>query len=219
MRRQHLQANSHRRSSPRRLVLLPIFLLIWITATPAQPPRIGDWVSLSEWTPVQFVAGKLNGDDLDDVAVVLERQQDSREDAQLKRGSLALIILFSTESGRWRRGPMVPGMLPCTVCSDRLGGGQESALFDLSISAGGILEIAWVHKRAGTKAVRLYIGWDDAYQGLGLLADDVALIRPVTLGRTRVKRDYRAGMMWIDGKPRSMPPRFIPIEDVSAEQY
>lgn len=208
-----------RSPSLRLRLLLPLCLLAWSASTPAQPPRIDDWVPRDWWTPVQFVTGGLNGDDFDDIAVVLERQRDAPEDPRFERGSLALMILFGTEAGRWRLGPMVPGMLPCTVCSDRLSGGQESALYDLSISDDGVLEIGWVQKGAGMKAVRLFIGWDNAYQGVGLLADDVALIRPAPHGRTRVKRDYRAGMLWIDGEPRSMPPRFIPIEDVSAEQY
>ena len=209
------------------LLLLTVHLLAWPAATPAQPPiategappRINDWVPLEWWSPVQSVNGTLNDDAFDDIAVVLERKQDAPEEKRFGRGSLALMILYGDEAGGWRRGPMVPGMLPCTLCSDRLGLGQESALFDLSISADGILEIAWVHQREGMKAVRLFIGWDNAYQGLGLLADDVTLIRPVSGGRSRVRRDYRAGMMWIDGEPRSMPPRFILIEDVSAEQY
>jgi len=209
------------------LLLLTVLLLTWSAATLAQspfaadgtPPRIDDWVPLDWWSPVQFVSGLLNDDRFDDIAVVLERKRDAPEEKRFERGSLALLILYSDEAGGWRRGPMVPGMLPCTRCSDRLGLGQESALFDLSISADGILEIAWVHQREGMKAVRLFIGWDNAYQGLGLLADDVTLIRPVSGGRGRVRRDYRAGMMWIDGEPRSMPPRFIPIADVAAEQY
>jgi hypothetical protein len=200
--------------------LLPLCLLAWSgTLRAGPPPRIDDWVPLAWWTPVQSVAGRLNDDAFDDIAVVLERQQDAPEDAQFERGSMGLLILFGTKKGRWRRGPLVPGILPCTVCSDRLSRGQESALFDLSISADGILEIGWIHKGVGTKAVRLFIGWDKGYKALGLLADDVALIRPVSHGRTRVRRDYRAGMMWIDGEPRSMPPRFIPIEDVSSAQY
>lgn len=200
--------------------LLPICILAWSSVLRAgSPPRIDDWVPLSWWTPVQSVTGRLNDDRFDDIAVVLERQQDAPEDAQFERGSMGLLILFGTKAGRWRRGPLVPGILPCTVCSDRLSRGQESALFDLSISADGTLEIGWIQKRAGTKAVRLFFGWDNAHQALGLFADDMALIRPVNHGRTRVRRDYRAGMMWIDGEPRSMPPRFISIEDVSAEQY
>jgi hypothetical protein len=141
--------------------LLPLCLLACSGALWAgPPPRIDDWVPLAWWTPVQSVAGKLNDDAFDDLAVVLERQQDAPEDAQFERGAMALLILFGSKQGRWRRGHLVPGMLPCTVCSSKLGGGQESALFDLSISADGILEIGWIQQRAGTKAVRLFIGWD-----------------------------------------------------------
>lgn len=202
-------------------------LLASTTAIPAQtqaqaqsgPPRIDDWVPLEWWSPVQFVTGLLNEDAIEDIAVVLERQQDAPEDRRFERGSRSLLVLYGTEAGGWRRGPMVPGMLPCTVCSGRLGKGQESVMFDLSISADGILEVAWLGRREGMKAVRLFIGWDSAYGDLGLLADDVSLVSPISHARSRVRRDYRAGMMWVDGEPRAMPPRFIPIEDVSAEQY
>jgi hypothetical protein len=211
----------------RGVVLLIVSLLTWSAATLAQPPfspeggppRIDDWIPLDWWSPVQFVSGTLNDDAFDDLAVVLERKQDAPEEKRFERGSSALMILYGDAAGGWRRGPMVPGMLPCTQCSNRLGLGQESALFDLSISADGILEIAWVQQREAMKAVRLFIGWDPSDKGLGLLADDVTLIRPVSGGRSRIRRDYRAGMMWIDGEPRSMPPRFIPIEDITAEQY
>ena len=186
---------------------------------PGLPPRINDWIPLSWWSPVRFAEGRLNADPYVDLAVLLERKQDAPEDRRYARGSRALLVLYGLPGGSWRRGPLIPGMLPCASCSDTLGGGRESELYDLSISADGVLEIAWIHKRAGIKSVRLFIGWDTGYDGLGLLADDIAQIQPVSHGRTRVRRDYRAGIMWVDGEPRSMPPRFIPIEDVSAAQY
>jgi hypothetical protein len=62
------------------------------------------------------------------------------------------------------------------------------------------------------------IGWDKAHGRLGLLADDVSVINPYG-GRSRVRRDYRGGVMWVDGEPRDMQSRFIPIENVLADGY
>jgi hypothetical protein len=69
------------------------------------------------------------------------------------------------------------------------------------------------------KAVRLSIGWDSTFGALGLYADDVRFIRPQQGGRRHVRRDYRAGRMWVDGVMQPLAARFIPIEEVKADQY
>ncbi|MGB5834063.1 MAG: hypothetical protein WBG92_19045 [Thiohalocapsa sp.] len=210
-----------------RSLALATCVLSWYISAQAQPPRlsggepprIGDWVTLDWWTPMQSVSGLLNADDLEDIAVILERTQDTPEEKTFERGDRALLILYGTESGGWRQGAMVPGMLPCSNCSDAAGSGEEATILDLSIADDRVLEIAWLLRNGSTQAVRLFIGWDDTQERLGLIADDVIRIQPVTGERNRVRRDYRAGKMWADGAPSAMRPRFIPIDELATDAY
>jgi hypothetical protein len=181
-------------------------------------PRVDNWLPRDWWTPESVVSGRLDDDPYDDLAVVVQRRVAAPEDPAFPRGSRALFVLFGTADGGWRRGPLLPGLLPCVDCISSLGGTIGSAVFDLDISADGLLEIGWIERKRGTKAVRLIIGWDATYDALGLYADDVQLLRPGG-GRRHVRRDYRAGRMWVDGVAADMPARFIPISEVSATQY
>lgn len=187
-------------------------------AAPALPPRVDDWLPSDWWTPARVVSGRLNDDRYDDLAVVVQRQREAPEDPAYPRGARGLFVLFGTPGGGWRRGPLAPGMLPCVECSSGLSGNIGSAVVDLEITADGLLAVSWVQRRRSTKAVRLLLGWDRTYQTLGLYADDITVIRPRG-GRSHVRRDYRAGRIWVDGVPADMPPRFIPVEEISAELY
>lgn len=184
----------------------------------ALPPRVDDWLPSDWWTPARVVSGHLNGDPYDDLAVVVQRQREAPEDLAYPRGARGLFVLFGTPDGGWRRGPLAPGMLPCVECSSGLSGNIASAVVDLEITADGLLEVSWVQRRRSTKAVRLLLGWDRIHQTLGLYADDITVIRPRG-GRSHVRRDYRAGRVWVDGVPADMPARFIPVEEISAEHY
>ncbi|WP_058556432.1 hypothetical protein [Thiohalocapsa sp. ML1] len=183
-----------------------------------RPPLVDKWLPNDWWTPEQVVSGRLNDDDYDDLAVVVQRRIEAPEDPKFPRGSRALFVLYGTADGRWRRGELVPGLLPCGECSSALSGTIGAALFDLRITPDGVLELGWVARDRGTKAVRLTIGWDRTFRALGLYVDEVQLLRPRG-GRSRVRRDYRAGRMWVDGVAEDMPARFIPIGEVSASQY
>jgi hypothetical protein len=183
-----------------------------------KPPLVDDWLPQSWWRPIDIVSGPIDGDAFDDMVLVLERPEDAPEDADWPRGSRALFILFRDPDGGWRRGPLVPGLLPCATCMGTLSGITESAIFDLAIPQPGILEIAWVHRRYSTKAVRLRLGWQEQWRHMILLTDDVSVINPFG-GRSRVRRDYRRGMMWVDGQPKSMRPEYIRVEQVSADAY
>ena len=182
------------------------------------PPVIDDWVPRTWWQPIDTAYGRVNDDALDDLVVVLQRPQFAPEDPDWPRGSRALLVLFQTARGGWRRGPLVPGLLPCADCTATLSGTAESVLFDISIPSQGVVEIGWVQRRHSTKAVRLRFGWDSGSRELMLVADDVSVINPYD-GRSRVRRDYRRGVMWVNGQPRDMPPEQIRIEDVSAAAY
>jgi len=188
------------------------------TASAVLPPRVDDWLPSDWWTPARVVSGHLNDDPYDDLAVVVQRQRDAPEDPAYPRGARGLFVLFGTPDGGWRRGLLAPGMLPCVECGSGLSGNIASAVVDLEITADGLLEISWVQRRRSTKAVRLLLGWDRIYETLGLYADDITVIRPRG-GRSHVRRDYRAGRIWVDGVPADMPPRFIPVEEISAELY
>lgn len=183
------------------------------------PPRVDDWLPSDWWTPTQVASGRLNDDPYDDLAVVVLRRTEAPEDPAYPRGARGLFVIFGMADGGWRRGPMAPGLLPCLDCVNTLGGRIGSAVFDLSISADGLLEIGWVERTRFIKAVRLSIGWDRSYGALGLYADDVWVIRPQQAGRGHVRRDYRAGRIWVDGVMQQLPARFIPVEEVKADQY
>ena len=185
---------------------------------PVYPPRVDAWLPRDWWTPEQAVSGRLNDDDYDDVVVVVQRRVDAPEDPAFPRGSRALFVLYGMPDGRWLRGALVPGLLPCGECTSALAGTIGAALFELELSDDGLLSLGWVARDRGTKAVRLIIGWDPTFRALGLYADDVRLLRPRG-GESHVRRDYRAGRMWVDGVAEDMPARFIPIEEVSASQY
>lgn len=181
------------------------------------PPVVDKWLPSDWWVPERSVSGHINADPHEDLAIVVARRVDAPEDPDFPRGSRGLLVLFGDDDGRWRRGAMLPGLLPCVECTGALGGRIGSALFDIEVSADGLLEVGWVARKQFTKGVRLWIGWDSGERGLGLLADEVSIIRPGHRGL--IHRDYRAGRMWVDGAEIEMPARFIPIEDVSAEQY
>ncbi len=187
-------------------------------ATPVLPPRVDDWLPRDWWVPAEAVSGRLNEDPYEDLVVLVERRAEVPDDPAFPRGSRGLFVLFGDPDGRWRRGPLLPGLLPCADCRSTLGGRIGSAVFDLAMPAEGLVEVGWVERGRVTKAVRLQIRWDPAHRALGLHADDIRTLLPRG-GRSHVRRDYRAGRMWVDGVPRDMPARFIPIEDVSAEQY
>ena len=187
-------------------------------AAPPAPPVLDDWLPQTWWQPIDIVPGRVDGDALDDMVVVLERPADAPEDPRWQQGSRALFVLFQDPDSGWRAGPLVPGILPCATCTGTLSGVTESAIFDLDIPEPGIIEVAWVHRRFSSKAVRLRLGWDEDRGDIVLLSDDVSVHNPYA-GRSRVRRDYRRGLMWVDGKPQSIPPRTIPMEQVSADAY
>lgn len=182
------------------------------------PPRVSDWLPSDWWTPVRVVSGRLDDDTYDDLAVLVERRQAAPDDPAYPRGARGLFVLFGKPDGGWRRGPLATGLLPCVECTSRLGGNIGAAVVDLAITADGLLELSWVERHRATKAVRVVIGWDSTYGALGLQTDDITVMRPRG-GRSHVRRDYRAGRMWVNGVPEDMPARFIPIEEISAGQY
>jgi hypothetical protein len=182
------------------------------------PPRVDDWLPNDWWTPERVVSGRLNDDAFDDLAVVVRRQVEAPDDPAFPRGSRALFVIYGGADGVWRRGPLVAGLLPCADCTNALGGNIGSAVLELDINQDGLLEVSWIEHRRFVKAVRLLIGWDATYGALGLHADDVRILRRRG-GPSHVRRDYRAGRIWVDGVAQEMPARFIPIEDVSAASY
>ena len=207
--------------SPKILPVLLAAVLLTAAAPAAEPllpPRVDDWLPRDWWTPVQVVSGRINEDGFDDLVVLVERRTDAPEDPAFPRGSRGLFVVLGTPDGGWRRGQLAPGILPCVDCLSTLGGRIGSAVFDLSIPEDNVVEVGWLERGRVTKAVQLVLGWDQTEGALGLDADDIQLVLPRG-GRSHVRRDYRAGRIWVNGLARDMPARFIPIEDVSAAQY
>lgn len=183
------------------------------------PPAISRWLPPSWWVPVQAVQGDLNANGLADLAIIVERPRFTTEDPAWPAGARGLLVLFAEAPGQYAESVFVPGLLPCADCLDSLNRGVESVVTELAIADDGALELGWLHRRDGTRAVRLFIAWDAREARLGLRADDVIRLDDARGQRTRTRRDFRTGQQWRDGVEQPISARFIPIEAVSADDY
>jgi hypothetical protein len=193
----------------------------WAQTPPDQEirtgPKVGAFVDLDIWTPVQSAAGDLNGDGLTDVAVVLEQKRPTLATQDYAR-SRALMVLFATATGRWFQQAMVRDLLPCASCLGTLSAEAGPDLFDLEI-ADGELRVGWVMGSEVLESVRLTFSYDPERRVLRLARDEEASFDPRRRTRARVANDYIAGHREIDGRQVEAAPRHIPIIEVLASQY
>jgi hypothetical protein len=180
-------------------------------------PKVGAFVDLAIWTPLQSAAGDLNGDGLADVAVVLEQKRPTLATKDYAR-SRALMILFATATGRWSQQAMVRDLLPCASCLGTLSAEAGSDVFDLEI-VDVELRVGWVMGSDVLKSVRLTFSYDPKLLALRLARDEEASFDPKRRTRTWVANDYIAGHREIDDRQVEAAPRYIPILEVLASQY
>ncbi len=170
------------------------------------------------WEPTQSAAGDLNGDGIDDLAVVVERTEESEGDNVNAQGSRGLLVLFGEPDGGYRFQSFAPEALPCTDCLDTGGGPLGTSAFDLTI-ADRELTVGWVRGSRATTGVKLVIAYDAKRNQLGLLEDEIVTTDHRTGKTSSRERNYATGTVTTDGSEGKMEPRFIPLIEVSAEDY
>jgi hypothetical protein len=192
-------------------------------AADSPPPSTGEIGAVERfvpdgWEPTQSATGDLNGDGIKDLALVLERTEESEGDNVDPQGSRGLLVLFGERGGGYRFQAFAPGALPCTYCLDTAGGPAGTPSFELSI-ADRELTVGWVRGSQETTSVRLVVAYDAKRNQLGLLEDETITTDHLTGKSTSRERNYATGAVTTDGSESRMEPRFIPLIEVSAEEY
>jgi hypothetical protein len=111
-----------------------------------------------------------------------------------------------------------PAALPCAACLGDLGGNPEGPVFALVIGDQK-LDVGWRRVTREITEVKLIIGYDRESGVIRLLGDETLTTDPLSGKSSRLIRDYDTGTMTSDGRESSFPPRFIPLIEVSAEDY
>jgi hypothetical protein len=204
----------------RLLAILPLVLLLT-----AYPAAAGERTAGSierfvpeGWEPTQSAAGDLNGDGIKDLAVVVERSDEAEGDDIRAQGSRGLLVLFGKPDGGYRFQAFAPDALPCAYCLGAMGAAPGTPAFELRI-ANRELSVGWIRGSRETTAVKLVIAYDAKRNQLGLLGDEVITTDRLT-GKTTIQhRNYATGTLTVNGSESRLEPRFIPIIEVSAEDY
>jgi hypothetical protein len=171
------------------------------------------------WEPLQTVAGDLSGDGVKDLAVVVERSDESEGDALSQPGSRGLLVLFGKPKGGYRFETFAPGVLPCANCLGNAERKPGTPAFLLTIKDRE-LTIGWVRRAPDAVAhVKLVIAYDAKRNQLGLLTDETIAADRGTGKVSSRQRNYATGTVTTNGRQQKMAPRFIPLTRVSPEEY
>jgi hypothetical protein len=204
----------------RLLAVLPLVLLLIAYLAVAGEPTPGSIERLvpEGWEPTQSAAGDLNGDGIKDLAVVVERSDEAEGDDIGAQGSRGLLVLFGKPDGGYRFQAFAPDALPCASCLGAMGAAPGTPAFELRI-ANRELSVGWIRGSRETTAVKLVIAYDAKRNQLGLLGDEVITTDRLTSKTTIQDRNYATGTLTVNGSESRLEPRFIPLIEVSAEDY
>ena len=169
------------------------------------------------WEPVATVAGLLDDDDLPEVALLLHRTDAIPQDTT-PVGSHALAIFSLDEEGRYELVLLADRLLPCVDCLGSLRAGPGDNPFDIEIE-NRRLTIGWLSDVDALVAVRLTFAWNPGYEAYALVADDLARAGRTREITSRRIRDFIAGKERINGDTIPIAPRFVPMDEVEAEDY
>jgi hypothetical protein len=186
--------------------------------SPAQlePLDLGRWFSRM-WRPVASFGGPLSDDTREDAVIVLHRRDAVPED-QLPVGSRGLAIFSLGADGVYRREALAEGLLPCVQCLGTISRDPDAVPFEIDIEDRQ-LALSWIGNTDGFVFVRLVFAWDPHERAFGLVSDELVRANRLSGIKSRRLRDYRAGRAVTDGEVSAFAPRFIPIDQVKADDY
>lgn len=182
-----------------------------------EPVDLQRWIS-QLWEPVGSTGGLLSPDELEDVAVILHRRGAIPGDLGLPVGSRGLAIFELRPNGTYVRQALAEEILPCVQCMGTVYRDAQGVPFEIDIENRQLF-VSWIGNADGLLAVRLTIAWDARHEAYALVADDVARSDPISGFKTRRIRDFVAGREVRDGEEIVIERQFIPIENVSADDY
>jgi len=181
------------------------------------PPDIARLVPKG-WVSTQSVKGDLNGDGMVDLVAILLRGDLADGNPVEQAGDRGLLVLFADSAGGYRFQDLAVEALPCAACLGDIDGDPKAPVFELAV-AEGRLTVGWRRDSPEISEVELIIGYDRERGVLRLLGDQTDAIGRLSDGSSRLIRDYITGTMTRNGQESSFPPRFIPLTEVSAEDY
>jgi len=204
-------------------VLIAVVSLSSASGEESSPPGVRGPSGIERFIPVgweliQSVEGDLNGDGTADVAAVLLRDEAANANPVEHAGSRGLLVLFADPAGGYRFQDFAPEALPCDACLGDLGGDPQTPVFELAI-ADRRLTLGWRSDFGETTKVKLIIGYDPKRDALRLLGDEILTTERLSGKPSLQIRDYEAGTKSINGRKTRFPPKFVPLIQVSAEDY
>jgi hypothetical protein len=170
------------------------------------------------WSMTQSVPGDLNGDGAEDLAAVVLRGESADGNPAEEEGARGLLVLFADPEGGYRIQEFAPAALPCAYCLGALGGAPDAPAFALAIEDGK-LSVGWLRGSREMVEVRLTIVYDAERGALRLAGDEMVTSDRLSGASSRLVRDYVTGTETGEGGVTSRPPRFVPLTEVSGDDY
>ncbi len=170
------------------------------------------------WSMTQSVLGDLNDDGAEDLAAVVLRGESADGNPAEEEGARGLLVLFADPEGGYRIQEFAPAALPCAYCLGALGGAPDAPAFALAIEDGK-LSVGWLRGSREMVEVTLTVAYDADRGALRLAGDDMVTSDRLSGASSRLSRDYVAGTRAADGVVTKISPKFIPLTEVSADDY
>ncbi len=184
------------------------------TSTDLQAARLAP----AGWSVMQTVAGDLNNDGAADLVAVVLRGESAGGNRAEEEGARGLLVLFADPEGGYRVQDFAPLALPCAYCLGALGGAPDAPTFELAIEDGE-LAVGWLRGSREMVEVKLIVAYDAERDALRLAGDEAVTSDRLSGASSRMSRDYVSGTQTVDGAVTKIPPQFIPLAEVSADDY